>query len=311
MSVAEQTFIERLRGYVGREIESPRTAPWPVNEAMIQHWCDAVGDTNPVYTDPSFESVHDGIVAPPTMLQAWTMRRLGVKPEETGGQSLLFAELDDAGFTSVIATNCDQEYVRYLRPGDLVTVTASIAGVSNEKQTGLGAGHFVDTESVWRDQNGEIVGMMRFRMLKFRPASRAAATPVGVRAHPSMNDDTKFFWDGVAQGKLLIQRCSSCGSLRHPPRPMCGACRSLDWDTVTSSGRGEVYSFVVHHYPPIPGFETPYVVALIALEEGVRIVSNVIGVEPSGVAIGLPVQVSFQAVDDSLTVPLFRPTEAS
>jgi uncharacterized OB-fold protein/acyl dehydratase len=308
MSVREETFADRLRACVGREIESPRAAPFPVNEAMIGHWCDAVGDDNPAYRDPEVAaaSVHGGIVAPPAMLQAWTMRSLGVDPEPSGAQAQLFALLDEAGFTSVVATNCEQEYRRYVRPGDRLTVTATIAAVSDEKRTALGAGHFVDTQSVWRDADGEIVGTMLFRMLKFRPQASQVAAEVARRARPSMNGDTAFFWQGVEQGRLLIQRCAGCGTLRHPPRPMCGSCRSLDWDTVESGGRGEIHSFVVHHYPPMPGFDIPYVVALIDLAEGTRIVSNVIGSDPSEVRIGLPVSVTFEKVDDGLTLPLFE-----
>src|SRR5205085_3839396 len=113
------------------------------------------------------------------------------------------------------------------------------------------------------------------------------------------------------RGELLIQRCASCGTLRHPPRPACPSCRSLEWGTQRSSGRGSVHSYVVHHHPPVPGFEPPYVVAVIELEEGTRLVSNVIAVDPADVKIGMPVEVAFEAVDDELTLPLFRPAEAS
>ena len=82
----------------------------------------------------------------------------------------------------------------------------------------------------------------------------------------------------------------------------------MDWDAVPATGRGEVYSYVVYHYPAVPPFEVPYVVALVELEEAVRIVSNLVGVEPDEVAIGMPVEVTFEAVDEELTLPLFRPT---
>jgi uncharacterized OB-fold protein len=86
---------------------------------------------------------------------------------------------------------------------------------------------------------------------------------------------------------------------------MCPACNSSEWDTVRASGRGEVHSFVVYHYPVVPPFEAPYVVALIALEEGIRLVSNLIEVPPEDVRIGQPVEVRFVAVDDELTLPMF------
>src|SRR5206468_181305 len=127
------------------------------------------------------------------------------------------------------------------------------------------------------------------------------------RPRPAISQDTAFFWEGAARGELLMQRCRMCGTLRHPPGPMCPSCGSQEWDTLRSTGRGEVYSFVVYHYPVIPPFEPPYVVALIALEEGVRMVSNVIDVEPEDVRIGMPVDVRFVAVDEELTLPMFVP----
>lgn len=88
---------------------------------------------------------------------------------------------------------------------------------------------------------------------------------------------------------------------------MCPACHSLEWDHIVSSGRGEVYSYVVHHHPPVYGFETPFAVAVIALEEGTRIVGNVLGVDPSRVQVGLPVEVCFVSVDGEWTLPQWRP----
>ena len=86
---------------------------------------------------------------------------------------------------------------------------------------------------------------------------------MSARLAPSMTPDTKFFWDGVREHRLLVQRCASCGALRHPPRPMCPACRSLAWETTEATGRGTVYSFVIPHHPPLPWFPEPYVVAQV------------------------------------------------
>ena len=122
-----------------------------------------------------------------------------------------------------------------------------------------------------------------------------------------MTQDTQFFWDGVKAHRLLIQRCGGCGTLRHPPRPMCPHCHSLEWDTIEASGRGTVFSFVIPRHPPLPWFPDPYVVALVELEEGTRLVTNVIGVAPEDVAIGMPVRVRFEAFDDGLVLPLFTP----
>ena len=126
---------------------------------------------------------------------------------------------------------------------------------------------------------------------------------------PTMDQNSAFFWEGVEKGELRIQRCSACKELRHPPRPMCPHCTSLDSDYVLSSGNGEVYSFIVHHHPPVYGFETPFAIALVELEEGTRIVGNLPGVPPEKVEVGLPVEVSFVRVDDEWTLPQWRPRE--
>jgi uncharacterized OB-fold protein len=133
------------------------------------------------------------------------------------------------------------------------------------------------------------------------------AQPKRRRPRPGITRDNAFFWEGVRAGQLLIQRCARCQRLRHPPGPMCPACRSLEWDTVAASGRGEVYSFVLHYHPPIPPFERGHPVAVIQLEEGTRLVSDLVGIEPQAVRIGIPVQVEFNRVDDELILPQFRP----
>src|SRR5262245_11583076 len=136
-----QELRTRLDAWIGRE-GAPVAARDVVNAAMIRHWCDAVGDANPVYTDRDFaaKSVHGAIVAPPTMLQAGSMAGLR-PPAPVSAQPAPFVEvmrlLDAAGYTSVVATNCRQEYRRYLREGDLLNVTTRVAVVSDEKITAL------------------------------------------------------------------------------------------------------------------------------------------------------------------------------
>ena len=148
----------------------PRAAPDPVNLPMIRHWTQAMGDINPIYTDAgaAAASVHGQLVAPPAMVQVWTMRGLRPVPD-AGGDSgdplgLMTAVLDDAGFTSVVATNSEQEYYRYLRPGEQLTVRSSLEGVTGPKQTALGEGWFVTTRSTWY-AGDEAVAAMRFRVL--------------------------------------------------------------------------------------------------------------------------------------------------
>ena len=127
------------------------------------------------------------------------------------------------------------------------------------------------------------------------------------RIAPPVTRDTQVFWDGVTARKLLIQRCSGCRELRHPPRPMCPRCNALGWDTIEASGRGVVHSFVLPRHPQWPWFEGTYIVALVELEEGTRIVSNLCDVDPQQVSIGMPVQVYIEHFDNGVSLPQFRP----
>jgi uncharacterized protein len=130
---------------------------------------------------------------------------------------------------------------------------------------------------------------------------------MSMRLAPSMTADSQFFWDGVKDGRLLIQRCTACGALRHPPRPMCPHCHSLTWDTLESSGKGTVYSFVMPRHPEFPFFHDDYIVALIELEEGTRLVSNVVDVAPEDTRIGMAVVVRFDEFDGGVVLPVFTP----
>jgi uncharacterized OB-fold protein/acyl dehydratase len=308
-------FAARLKEFEGKEAGEPEQGADPVNQPMIRHWVEAVGDENPIYTQPEAaeQSVHGEIVAPPVMLQAWVMR--GVRPRPTDGGNArdeLMTLIDDAGFTSVVATNCEQEYHRYLHLGDHLSTTTIIESVSDEKATGLGVGHFVTTRVDYRTDEGELVATMRFRILKFKPGTgrpppKAEENLRPLRPRPALTQDNAFWFEGARQHRLLIQRCKECGTLRHPPRPMCSECRSYEWDVVDASGRGTVYSFVVNHYPQVPAFDYPLAVGLIELEEGTRLVANVIGVEPGDISVGMPVEVEWVDHDPDLSLPAFRP----
>ncbi|MFE9604096.1 bifunctional MaoC family dehydratase N-terminal/OB-fold nucleic acid binding domain-containing protein [Streptomyces hokutonensis] len=301
----------RLKAYEGRPAAVAGIGKDPVNEPMIRHWCEAMGDTNPAYAGPD-------AIAPPTMLQAWTMGGLSGHSGRTGAHDELFDLLDEAGCTSVVATDCEQEYLRPLRPGDEVTFDAVIEAVSDRKTTKLGTGYFVTTRMDVRvDQ--DLVGTHRFRILKYAPArqkQKRKPEEEGARARrprPVVNRDNAGFWEGVERHQLLIQRCTNCGTLRHPWLPGCNTCGGPDWDTVEASGDGTVYSYVVMHHPPFPAFNPPYAVGLIELAEGVRIVSNVVGVPYDKVRVGLPVRLEFRRYDDDeddpLVLPVFRVQE--
>jgi uncharacterized OB-fold protein/acyl dehydratase len=304
-----------LKSFEGETVGDPFVCLDPVNRPMIRHWCDAMGDTNPVYTDPvaAEASVHGGIIAPPTMLQTWSMWGSRPRPaaaDPSDRNNTLMRLLDAHGFTSVVATNCEQEYLRDLRPGDQLTMSSTIDAVSDEKQTALGAGHFVTTKQTYRDADGSVVATMVFRILKFKPGTGAGGpkAPRPRRPRPSLTKDNAWWFEALREHRLLIQRCDSCGALRHPPRPGCDRCGSLEWSTVTAAGTGTVFSFVVNHYPQVPAFDYPLVVGLIELTEGTRLIANVIGVEPSEVRIGMPVAVEFVDHDPELTLAAFRPT---
>jgi uncharacterized protein len=285
-----------------------RAARDPVNLPMIRNWVEAMGDANPVYTDAgaASRSVHGGLVAPPAMAQVWTMRGLHPDARDDDPLGRMSALLDQAGFTSVVATNCEQEYHRYLRHGEQLTVRARLESVTGPKRTALGEGWFVTTRSTWY-AGDEPVASMLFRILKFRPpeATRDPA-PASDVMRPVITQDTAYFWDGAAAGELRIQRCGECGELRHPPGPMCPACGAAKPGYVVAAGTGEVYSYVVQHHPPVPGKQLPIVVALVVLPEGVRMVGELLGAGRDRARIGLPVRVEFVRVDDALTLPAWR-----
>ena len=127
------------------------------------------------------------------------------------------------------------------------------------------------------------------------------------RPLPDPNPETAFFWDAAQRGELHILRCNACGMYVHLPRPACRSCQSTDLSPARVSGRGVVHSFTVTHFP-LPGFQPPFAVALIELDEqpGLRLASNVVDVAPEDLEIGLPVEVTFEKVADDVTLPLFK-----
>lgn len=281
---------ERIRA---RGESAPRSARDAVNEAMIRNWTEALGDRNPRYP----------AVAPPAMVQVWTMHGLGGERPADDPLGAMTSALDQAGYTSVVATDCEQTYHRDLRPGEQLTVRARLTDVAGPKKTALGEGWFFTTISTW-SVGDEPVAEMMFRILKFRPP--APEPPVRQVLRPAVNRDTEYFWTGMRERELRIWRCGDCGLLRHPPGPMCPSCGATKPEYQVASGAGTVYSFVVHHHPPVPGREPPFVIALVELEEGVRVMGELRGVDPGTVAIGRHVVIDFDRIDDELTLPAWR-----
>ncbi|HEX9032385.1 MAG TPA: OB-fold domain-containing protein, partial [Streptosporangiaceae bacterium] len=227
--------------------------------------------------------------------------------------------LDEAGYTGVVATNSDHVFHRYLRHGEQLSVTVSLIGLTGPKRTALGEGWFFTTRQTWYSGD-ELVATMDFRILKFRPGSgaapQAASQPAagqsaagGFVMRPVVSPDTAFFWEGTRQGELRIQQCADCGALRHPPGPMCPQCGSPNPKYLVASGAGTVFSYVVHHHPPVPGKQLPLVIALVELEEGVRVLAEMPGVRADQVSVGMSVEVGFLRIDDDLVLPAWRPAE--
>ena len=276
---------------------SPRLARDPVNQPMVNNWLEAIGETDERFTRGE---------APPAMAQVWTM--YGLNPTRPEGDPLHGAMqmLDAAGFTSVLGTNCDQTYERYLREGERVAITTRLESVVGPKQTGVGEGYFVTTQNSWWVGEGderELVATMLFRVLKYKPRPPGPDRSMVIR--PSRNRDNEFFWEGTALGELRIQKCNACGELCHPPGPMCPTCHASDRGHVVASGRGTIFSFLVHHAPRMPGRELPLTIALVELEEGVRMVATVTGA-PEDLAIGDRVVAGYDRLDEDTTLPTWE-----
>ena len=287
----------------------PRTGRDPVNQPMIHHWVDAIGDKNPIYVDEEAAKAagHAGIVAPPAMIQVWTMGGLGQGRADDDPLSKMMNLFDDAGYVGVVATNCEQTYHRYLTPGEQLTVHAEITDVVGPKQTALGEGFFINQLITWTVPNGsaddETVAEMNWRIMKFKPRAEATSdVPDDLDPdklmRPASSKDTQFFWDGVNAHELRIQRRPD-RSLQHPPVPAVWQDKNAPIDYVVSSGNGTVYSYVVHHAPKVPGRSLPFVIALVELDEGVRMLGELRGVDPSEVQIGMPVRATYIDFPDS------------
>jgi uncharacterized OB-fold protein len=133
-----------------------------------------------------------------------------------------------------------------------------------------------------------------------------------MRLLPAVGPENEHFWQGGADGRLHFLGCDECSTLIHPPQPLCPACLSKKLSDVPVSGRAVVHTFTVNHQPWIPGFDPPYVVAIVELEEqpGLRLTTNIVGCAPEEVEIGMRVKVRFEALDEGVHLPLFEPADA-
>ena len=312
--MTDQDWMAEVRSYVGKQYG--RVYAWDkVNSPMIRQWCELMGVA--VKTDREGKTV-----APPAMLQVWCMEgpvQNNYPPGSTTENPYEVLKLIEAqGFPSTVAVNSELSFERDVLEGEDLYYTTRLEAISEEKTTALGTGYFVTQIMEYfsiKAPGGEDekVGQLMFRVFKFRPANVQKAQPAPTaaakikRPAPGVSDDNRFFWEGLKEGKLLIQRCKSCGDLHHPPGPVCPQCHSFDWDTVEASGQGTGYSFVVMHYPEVPPFDHPNPIGLVELQEGVRVIAQLVGVKPGEVQIGQKVQVEFNTFDGDLTLAQFRP----
>ncbi len=128
------------------------------------------------------------------------------------------------------------------------------------------------------------------------------------RPVPVPTPETEHFWNGTKNGELLLQRCTSCQEAYFPPRPFCPACSSREVAVERASGRGFLYSYVISHRPH-PAFDGPYSIAVVELDEGPRMMTNIVGCEqtPDALELDMTVEVQFEPITDDITLPLFRP----
>jgi 3-oxo-4,17-pregnadiene-20-carboxyl-CoA hydratase alpha subunit len=126
---------------------------------------------------------------------------------------------------------------------------------------------------------------------------------------PGNNRDYAPFYAGVQRRQLLIQYCTSCGTIRHPPAPMCGHCHSLDQEFRECALGGELHSWVVHHHPPVPGFEVPFVIGLADMDEGFRLLAGLTVEDHNTLRVGLRVGVEFEETEPGYVLYRFRITD--
>ncbi|OKO81093.1 Zn-ribbon domain-containing OB-fold protein [Bradyrhizobium sp. AS23.2] len=131
-----------------------------------------------------------------------------------------------------------------------------------------------------------------------------------VKYSPKPTPETAHFWEGTRSGELRLQRCGSCNHTYFPPRPFCPACQSEAIRVVPASGKAKLYSYVISHRPA-PGFKPPYAIAVVELEEGPRMMTNIADCPqtPEALQVDMPLDVVFEKLDDEITLPLFRPAK--
>lgn len=321
MSDSEATAIlEKIKPLLNNRV-GPYNSWNPVSRTQIWQWCSAMGDNNPLYLDDEYRAgtEYDKPTAPPTMMQMWSMRDVNGNDAPGSTRDDLYEILqilDSYGYEGVMAVSYDQTFHKYLQEGDQAHHYSSIVNITDLKSTAMGKGFFITQHAEFLDQNEELFAEAFITYFKYLPQKKpkgASTQSSGVkkinRVHPVENHDHEHFWQGLRDGKLLIQKCDNCGTLRHPPQPMCEECQSTEWSTIESTGEGEVYTYTVMHYPEIPPFDYPNIIVLIDLKEGVRITSQLMDCKPDDVEIGMKVKMKITEVQEDMSLPLFYPVK--
>ena len=131
------------------------------------------------------------------------------------------------------------------------------------------------------------------------------------RVIPKPTPETQHYWDGAKERELRLQQCKSCDKIYFLPRAFCPECGSRDVKVVKASGKGRLYSYIINHLPA-PGFEGPFAVAVVELEEGPRLMSNILECEqtPEALQLDMPLEVTFEKLSDEINLPQFKPAKS-
>jgi len=264
-----------------------------VNCADIDRWTACVDALGAASTDRL-----------PTLAPSW-LRTFGRKNEDEMLPKAL-ADLIHTQLPASTVVDILQKTYASIPVGTEIIEALKVLDVSESQYSGMGPGVKIRRVHQYSNSAGALLAQTTVTALHFRPTPARPLWP-----QPMISRDNEFWWSAIDEGRLVIQRCSACGKLRHPPGPSCPVCNSLEWTGQSAQGTGRVYSYTVNHNA-FADLGTPYVVALIELAEGIRMVSNIVGVDPKKIEIGLPVELFFRPSQGrERQVPLFRPVGAN
>ena len=214
-------ILETIKPMLNKRV-GPYNSWNPVSRTQIWQWCSAMGDNNPLYLDDEYRqnTEFNAATAPPTMMQMWSMRDVNGNDGPGSTEDNLFeilSALEEFGYEGIMAVSYDQTFHRYLEEGDRACHYSTIVNVSDLKTTGIGKGFFVTQLAEFMDQNNEkfaeaLITYFKYQVPKKQPGPNKPSAPGKInRIHPVENHDNAHFWQGLRDGKLLIQKCDACG----------------------------------------------------------------------------------------------------